>query len=85
MLNELTCEQMFTKFLTQQKEFHWQGDIILISYLYTFASKHDQAWKAIRENREPFPHIALVIHHNQIKGFYVKRAVQILREYNLIS
>ena len=35
--------------------------------------------------KEPYPHITLVIHHNKIKGFYVKRAVQIMKDYEIIS
>jgi predicted RNA binding protein YcfA (HicA-like mRNA interferase family) len=35
--------------------------------------------------RQPYPHITLVVHHNKIKAFYVKRAIEILKEYDLIQ
>jgi hypothetical protein len=35
--------------------------------------------------KESYPHIPLVVHHNRIKGIYVKRAVQLLKAYEIIS
>jgi hypothetical protein len=35
--------------------------------------------------RNPYPHINIVIHHNHVKGCYVKRAIQILKEFDIIK
>lgn len=35
--------------------------------------------------KEPYPHITIVVHVNQVKHFYVKRAIQILKEYEILT
>lgn len=35
--------------------------------------------------RKSFPHITLVVHHKKVKRWYVKRAVQILKQYKILS
>jgi len=34
--------------------------------------------------KKPFPHITIVVHNHRVKGYYVKRAVQILKSHQII-
>jgi hypothetical protein len=35
--------------------------------------------------RKLYPHITIVMHHGHVKGCYVRRAVQILKDFDIIK
>lgn len=77
-------EKKFQEIIQSDKTAYDYGHVDAFLRYYGFDCESQGSSHYIYRRRE-YPHITLVVHHNKVKRWYVKRAVQILIEYKIIS